>query len=456
MRKVINSKHARFWTIAACVLIIFLVSINSLILLCLPSNQKARKVVNFDMSSNADTYAGIDVFRYRNDLLETLEITGWTFSSTEKDNSGKRISLMLKSDKNQYIVEDVKVTVREDIYVTFRKTVPMVGKNHGFSAKFSTFNMKDGVYDLYLYSYENPSSYGWYRTGYKVEKHGDKVGQAEMEVIQLEAETTDQITYAIDSFMVDELGTAKISGWGLIKNDEDIRNYYLEITDDDNITQYYSLNVTSRYDIAHAYGDRYMESGIWLTMSSKDLPEGKMKLRLAIETENGVFVSEKEKWYENEGNDVITYIDVDGTDFSSANTDPVSVDGIDLATVSEDLYIGVAMAMNVNTHLQMQGWTAYVSDIAIDKVYAKVTTADGDEYLYEALKYPLEEADEVIAVYGENQTGFRCNIIIDYIQPSTKFTVSFYAITEDGAILKSHDEKTYEMLADRRIIETDK
>lgn len=296
------------WGVLLCVLIALLAMSNNIIWRCLPDNKKVRFVEDLSMESSSNTRAGVDILRSKNDLLETLEISGWTFSETQENNDQKQVSILFKSKDKAYLVENVDIVTREDINSAFKNTVPIMGVNHGFVAEVATYNISDGIYDIYTYSFENTKNFGWYRTGLAVKKEGRHIAQIKTESVELKDETSELVTYAIDGFSVNEFGKAKVSGWGLIKGEQSTTKYYLKITDDDGNVGYYTAGITTRNDIAQIFGEQYLETGFVSWIPSNELPLGKLSLQVVIESENGIFSSSMKTFFINEGDGIITRV----------------------------------------------------------------------------------------------------------------------------------------------------
>jgi hypothetical protein len=105
----------------------------------------------------------IDSFIENRDILYTVEFIGWAFIQSKQGDSNKEIKLIFVSGENRYEVETV-LQERFDLrQVLQENNIP--GYKHGFITKFSPIQMKNGIYKLFLYCYENDGTSGIVDTG---------------------------------------------------------------------------------------------------------------------------------------------------------------------------------------------------------------------------------------------------------------------------------------------------
>lgn len=123
--------------------------------------QKAQ-ISEFDDLSNNLSYK-IDTFIANQDIFYTVEFIGWAFLQDEQDTSDQQIKLIFISEENRYEVE-TQLQERFDLRQVFIEN-HISGYKHGFITKFSTLPMKNGIYKLYLYCYENDNTFGMVDTG---------------------------------------------------------------------------------------------------------------------------------------------------------------------------------------------------------------------------------------------------------------------------------------------------
>jgi hypothetical protein len=94
----------------------------------------------------------VDTFTENQDILFTVEFSGWAFIHPVQDGSKKEIKLVFISEKKYYEV-GTSLQERFDLRAILEEN-KIQGFKHGFITKFSPLQMKNGVYELYLYCYE--------------------------------------------------------------------------------------------------------------------------------------------------------------------------------------------------------------------------------------------------------------------------------------------------------------
>ncbi len=118
--------------------------------------------IDFDsIQHNSQAYVCLDSFQNIGGLLESVFIQGWGYCETEKDNSNKRIVLILKhvDSKLCYAVE-TKAQFRPDVYGAFIKKKKIYNDMNGVESQFSTAKMKSGKYHFYVQVIENEFNSG--------------------------------------------------------------------------------------------------------------------------------------------------------------------------------------------------------------------------------------------------------------------------------------------------------
>jgi len=112
---------------------------------------------------NNDLTFKVENVDYNEDIRQTVEIKGYAyFVPASSEVSDKRISLLLSSANNAYIV-DTDLTDRLDLRSQLSQS-KVIGFRHGFRTTFSPLGMSNGVYELYIYCYENEENFGYIKT----------------------------------------------------------------------------------------------------------------------------------------------------------------------------------------------------------------------------------------------------------------------------------------------------
>lgn len=115
-----------------------------------------------------DFTAKVESFTENQDIMHTVEFSGFAFIPTGQASPNKTIRLVFISKENRYEV-DTEIIDRFNLRDLFNQN-NIVGINHGFITRFSPLNMKNGVYTLYIYCYENENEIGITNTNMVFEK----------------------------------------------------------------------------------------------------------------------------------------------------------------------------------------------------------------------------------------------------------------------------------------------
>jgi hypothetical protein len=113
---------------------------------------RKTEIYKFDNLSGEIKFK-LESFIKNQDILSTVEFIGWAFIPSQQADENKAIKLVFVSEDNRYEV-DTALQERFDILAILQENkVP--GYKHGFRAGFSPLEMKNGIYKLYLFCYEN-------------------------------------------------------------------------------------------------------------------------------------------------------------------------------------------------------------------------------------------------------------------------------------------------------------
>lgn len=167
-----DCKHRSKTIYIAAVFLFFalLLSIDPIISFGNKNLEKTDRLI----TGGQEVHHWIDSITAYGDLAEKIEIRGWAFCETAQDNKGKEIAVIFSSDKFNYRVT-MDLSLRSDVTDTYKDVCQIKGDMHGFDMEFSTIGMHSGTYDIYLYCYENDTSFGYSFTGYKLVKIGRDV-----------------------------------------------------------------------------------------------------------------------------------------------------------------------------------------------------------------------------------------------------------------------------------------
>lgn len=288
----------------------YFISLFSFLLLFIYANQIVGLFVEGNvmlMKADINNYKkdriffSIDSIRFRDDLLGKIDILGWAFGETEKDNSEKEIWLIFKEDGRDYLYKYKAnfIYYRPDVYNAYRENTRVRGVYHGLKCSLSTVSMKNGIYNLYVYCKENNENYGVIDTGIKIKKDAGKIykytwNSAPQSVIETQA-TEKNNRSTIDSVSITDEGCLKIVGWAFIDGLETAdQSVYVRLLSEDGTTATYNTQSVSRPDVGKAYkNDIYNESGFKAVIPIDMLPAGDIKIEILVENDGNIYKAQK-------------------------------------------------------------------------------------------------------------------------------------------------------------------
>lgn len=127
-----------------------------------------------DFLQKDDVIFAVDIIAENGDMLETVSIQGWSFVETDTDNTNRETRLVFENEKNAYevLVKTEDMCTRTDVLNVFSDKKFGINKSVAFIYEFSTLQMKNGIYNIYIYVWENEENYGIADTGIQVKKDG--------------------------------------------------------------------------------------------------------------------------------------------------------------------------------------------------------------------------------------------------------------------------------------------
>lgn len=261
--------------------------------------------VRFDNGwRNKKVFFSVGEIYSQNDWAETIVVKGWAFVETEGDNEDRYVSLILKNEKDCY---EMKCKPPEDQstydFEIVRKDVPQAYPDKkipspavGFLCDFSTINVKNGIYKIYLLCHENGADYGISTTDIWIEKDGSNIKLYDWKSERIGKKTKTQpdlCRSSMEAYEVD--GNVAVRGWAFAEGQNcDTQKIYLELykaEGDDPIT--YTTDVQTRTDVGDYFSDaRYNESGFVAKIPEEELPDGLYTLRVLVEHQKRIWTSE--------------------------------------------------------------------------------------------------------------------------------------------------------------------
>ena len=319
MKNLKFTKTIRNWTIVVVCLIVWLNISNDTIAYL--SGLDEVEEVEISLYERKDPiYWVIDSFEARGDMLESVNVRGWAFAETLDKNSDRYMELVFRGNPKSYCLtpslpEDLGAyglyVIRDDVQEVY-SDLNIPRDEVGFISTFTTIDMLDGIYDVYIYCSENNENYGIVDTGLVMNKKGAEISLTNwtarpMDDIVAANQKKEAVTH-IDSIQRNE-EQVSIWGWAIpdFKNaDYNIfeQKIYLQITDESKKIYQYETKRLMRKDVAEAYGNpEMMDCGFNTVICLDDLPDGGGEVQLLIK--NGADVWKSAIYtYEKAGNDI--------------------------------------------------------------------------------------------------------------------------------------------------------
>lgn len=299
-------KYRRKFLISFLGIIIYLFCANFIVSLVF--QEKVMKTIKFEELEITTDYvrAGVDSLIEMGTMLEEISISGWAFSQNEaKEDSNKKIYVVLKNDNNTYISAASDLFVRSDIYDRFGDEVSMAGDNNGFTIDIASYNLKDGLYDVYVYCVENEESKGLFKTKYVLEKKGTQiqaVNTCQISQINDRVEVSNTVLYGFDNVSISN-GEVHVKGWAInTESVNDNNEYYLLLKFADK-ELFISTNSFSRYDVNNLYNIETNEIGFECDIALADILSDigqidEIQMNVLIKQEEDYLLAENGQTYE--------------------------------------------------------------------------------------------------------------------------------------------------------------
>ena len=230
--------------------------------------------------------------------IDFLDFAGWTFVKTEGYNSDRYTSILLKGETDCYELRFTDYVLRADALAAYSAS-NVSNKNVGYRGDFSTAHIPYGVYDVYLYCWENETSYGIADTGYQIVKTYDmfdwvqRYEKQETNPIQVTESSLGR--HYVDAAEVKD-GGISIAGWAFVEGEDTAdQTIFIDFINDDGEHKQYASRSVSRPGVVQTFkSELYRYSGFTATIPIDDLPDGVWKLQLFVKNGGRVWASDSD------------------------------------------------------------------------------------------------------------------------------------------------------------------
>lgn len=271
--------------------------LNNIIALFLDKEMQLHKINFSDYDYDTHVFLYMNPFEYYEDdnLFETIRCTGWAFIPSLDDNADKHTFLILKGRKGCYITSDCG-GFYDDIHTTLKEWKNIPGSFNQFLANFSTINLPDDIYDIYIYIEANEKIKGISQTNYAFKKEGIHLYNyaphcsilTNFSIPETENSTVNGwMTVTCESEYV------QVSGWATLDSisPEDTK-YYVLFRGNNGSSVTVEAIKTCRTDVVHALNDPlYTESGYCCGIEIKELPDSAGTVSLIIQYQDKYYQS---------------------------------------------------------------------------------------------------------------------------------------------------------------------
>lgn len=232
-------------------------------------------------------------------LTEVFSFDGWAFIETHNDNSNRYTSLILDGKKCYELRFENYISRTPLVNLFPEKSIPndMVG----FTDDFTAIPINDGVYDLYIYCWENETDYGLTFTEHQLQKMDGKIIMRRWCGEQVNKSghfvESDSAKYCFD--IVKIIGDILyVNGWAFIEEQNcDLQKVYIEIIDSQNNKLQYTTKMLNRHGVAEAFNNSlYENSGFMTGIPVDKLSDGQCTMRILLENNDVIYAFSEYKF----------------------------------------------------------------------------------------------------------------------------------------------------------------
>lgn len=294
------------YIILMLMLIVWLVTANNAVER-IEGKTVANKVA-FEKYNTQDTvYWCFDEISTINSFTETASFQGWAFVETVYDNPDRFVSILLKNSDICYELKETTCQPREIQSAFSDKSIP--SSHVGILEDFSLLSVSDGIYDLYIYCWENEHNYGLVDTKLQLVKANGSITkrawQSEAVNTKLALVKEKGCTRNVETLEV-RSNLLCVSGWAFVHEiDTDMQQVYLLFEESSGSKRLYPTKLSTRPDVASVFGsERYSQSGYEANMMLTDFDDGAWTMTVLVQKDGKTYESEPISFVKN-GNEIV-------------------------------------------------------------------------------------------------------------------------------------------------------
>lgn len=251
------------------------------------------RVVDFGMyeAMAKDTvYVEDNSLQFGSDDFETLSIMGTCCVSTQQDNQDKTVTILFKSEDICYASE--RRSVLGD--VPSGVASPPIKINHGYTRDISLLPVKDGIYELWLFDWENEENYGLVSLNTWIVKDRSGIRMQERTVtLDLKEKLYKEANWWLDDIQV-ERGGLTFEGWALQEDTETQgQAVYLKLSTPQEMRYIACFPIHDKGISVYFGNGKYDYSRFQGYADQAWIGDGPLEISLVLQNENGFHAGDK-------------------------------------------------------------------------------------------------------------------------------------------------------------------
>lgn len=228
--------------------------------------------------------------QFKSDDFETLNLLGACCVYTEQENLNKTITVLFKSEDICYASERRSVLGEAPAGI-----LSPLGNSHGYTRDISLLLMKNGVYELWLFDWENEENYGLASLDIRIikDKNGARI-QEQTVTLNIEKELHSEADWCLDCVNEEGKGNLSFEGWAFQEDTETQgQAVYLKLTTAQETRYIECTSVPSRAVSLFFGNEKYDYSRFKGYADRTWIGDGPLEISLVLKNENGFHAGNK-------------------------------------------------------------------------------------------------------------------------------------------------------------------
>lgn len=397
------------------VFILLLLYSNSIVAV-FKTNNMVNEIMDFNEKDTVNF--SIDEIVFLGDIFGSFILKGWAFCETDLKNNEKEVQIILANNKSTY-VSNIELRKRSDV---------MNGMNelNGIESSISTFNVENGIYNLYIFCKENKKNYGIVDTGRILKKDANDITEyvwksSFFNLNITDATINDDINYRIDSVTIKEQKYIQINGWAFIKGTETTgQSVYVRLTYDNGEMAIYDTKSIVRPDIDN------INSGFKSVIQVENIPAGDIMIDILMNDEGLIYSPHTFYTYSQNATGV-------NLRALARTSEKINIDSRSIIEYESVKY--VIDSCNTDRTLNIAGWALINGvDSSATTIYLSITSAEGIISNYKTTKVSRPDVAKSLENELYEESGFNAVIPLEAISEGTNM---ISIIVDNGQLLKA-------------------